>query len=301
MKRLLTYLCALLLCLACTLPVRAWPARVVDYALYTDIVAKIDGHPIRSFNINGKTAVVAEDLRGYGFWVLWNAEARTLRICRALRDGALETPVNWPVVESEPLTHRIGARAKPVYATDIVTYTAGSRVDSFNCGGETLVWFDDLAPFGSVVWDPDGRVISLTLGDPVRLALDPLIADLENWRAAGGAGSSYETYPCPTGTLLVRRFTGTPHGSSTNMLYVRNNGDRVWINDLLPNYVWGSGYYLSPDEIAFDEPGYRLSFLTPVPGASGWPEGGGAQEPGKYKCVVDVLNGTLLSMEKTAN
>jgi len=293
MKKTISALCALLLCLCCALPAQAYALKVVDHALYTDIVAKIDGHPIRSYNIRGYTAVVAEDLRGYGFWVLWNAADRTLRISRALKDGEPETPTSWPVCETAPLTHRIGARAKPVYATDIVTSAAGSRIESFNINGETLVWIDDLAPFGSVVWHPEEREITLTLGDPVQLALAPLIADLEAWRAAGGSGSSYETYPCQTGTLLVTRHTGTPHGSSVRMLFVRKNGDRVSINDLLPAWPLGSASYLSPSEIAFDEPGHRLSFLTPVLETSN----GDVRGLGVCKCTMDVLNGTLLSLE----
>ena len=44
---------------------------VVGFTRYTDIVASINNHNIASFNIDGYTGVVAEDLRNYGFDVQW--------------------------------------------------------------------------------------------------------------------------------------------------------------------------------------------------------------------------------------
>lgn len=293
--RTLLLACMAALCLALAPEAQASAPEIINYALYTDITATVDGHPLRSFNIDGSTAVVAEDLRGFGFWVLWDAEKRTLHISRALKDGEPETPEIWPAWESAPLTHRIGTRAKPVYATDIVTSAAGETLESFNIDGETLVWMEDLSPFGSVVWDAESRVISLTLGDPVELALAPVIESVEQWRSIGGAGSSWETYDCPTGTLLVTRMTGTPHGGSTGMLFVRKTGDRFSINGLLP-YA-GPMSYLAPGEITIDGQGYRLSFLTPVRELTDWPDGT-VRDLGVCRCVVDLLNGVLLSMER---
>lgn len=75
MKRLFTAALSAALLLSLALPSSAaGTGRAVDWALYTDITAQINGHPLRSYNVNGSTAVVAEDLRGYGFQVLWDAE-----------------------------------------------------------------------------------------------------------------------------------------------------------------------------------------------------------------------------------
>ncbi|MBE7004294.1 MAG: hypothetical protein E7425_08440 [Ruminococcaceae bacterium] len=297
MKRMTAFALSMFAALLLAAPAQAKTPKIVDYALYTDIVATIDGHPIRSYNIAGYTAVVAEDLRDYGFWVIWDGAARTLSITRAMRNGELETPETWPDYQPEPLTHRIGERAKPVYETDIVTYAAGDFAEAFNINGETLVFVDSLSPFGSVVWHPEERVISLTLGDPVEIALTPYIENLVQWQQLAGAGSYYETYECKTGTLLVTRYTGTPHGGSTNMLFARKNGGVLSINELLPAYVWGAGYYLAPDGIEIDEPGDRLSFTTPVLEMPDWPESGDVRSLGVCKCVVDLRNGTLLSLE----
>jgi hypothetical protein len=298
MKRFFAFLLAALLCVSCALPAQARTPKVVDYALYTDIVARIDGHAIRSYNIGGYTAVVAEDLRAYGFWVIWNPTERTLCISRAMKDGELETPETWPDYQPGKLTHRIGERAKAVYETDIVTYAAGDMLESFNIDGETLVWIDDLAPFGSVTWHPEEREITLTLGDPMEIALAERAADLEQWRQTAGSGSKYETYLCRTGALLVLYYSGTPHGGMTTMLFVKKNGDKISINNLLPFYIYGSGQYLRPQDIRIDTSGRYLSFLTNVREmTSDWPENGDVKDYGECKCVVDLWDGTLLSME----
>ena len=293
MKKALILVCLLSLCLSCAAPALAAGPAVKDYVLYSDIVATIDGHPIRSWNIGGYTAVMAEDLPGYGFRVIWDGTERTLRITRATRDGELATPRDWPDYQPETLTHPVGSRALPVYETDIVTYMGGERVESFNVGGWTLVWMDDLIRFGGLVWYPEEREIALTLGDPVQIALTPVIRRVES----AGGGSSYQTYPCKSGTLLVYRFAGTPHGSSTGMLFVKNSGEKLSVDGLLPFYVRGAAYYLAPSQIRFDDSGSRLSFVTPVMELTA---SGESRELGDCLCVVDLNRGALVSLAPVA-
>lgn len=80
-----------LLCAVCallTLSAAALRAEgIVGYVLSTDITAYIDGYAIPSYNVDGHLGVVAEDLRSYGFSVLWNAEDCTLRVTRMERPG----------------------------------------------------------------------------------------------------------------------------------------------------------------------------------------------------------------------
>lgn len=93
MKRLFTAALSAALLLSLALPSSAaGTGRAVDWALYTDITAQINGHPLRSYNVNGSTAVVAEDLRGYGFQVLWDAEDRTLSVERPRDSTGLPCP-----------------------------------------------------------------------------------------------------------------------------------------------------------------------------------------------------------------
>lgn len=48
---------------------------------------------------------------------------------------------------------------KRIYDTDIKTYVEGVLVPSFNIGGETIIFIDDLMCYGEVVWNPDERKI----------------------------------------------------------------------------------------------------------------------------------------------
>ena len=68
MKKKFSLALVIVMILTCVINVSA--ARVGDVinkTVYTDIVAKINGHDIASFNIDGYTVIVAEDLRNYGF------------------------------------------------------------------------------------------------------------------------------------------------------------------------------------------------------------------------------------------
>ena len=54
MKRLFTAALSAALLLSLALPSSAaGTGRAVDWALYTDITAQINGHPLRSYNVNG--------------------------------------------------------------------------------------------------------------------------------------------------------------------------------------------------------------------------------------------------------
>ncbi len=132
---------------------------VVNYYLYTDIVTYINKIPIRSYNIDGYTAVVVEDLANYGFDVVWSAGARTLSVTRNTSKqvvGGYEPGAN---------TGKVGSRAGEVYFTDIVTYFNGNAVKSYNVGGRTIAYVDDLADYykETYVWDSYARTLSLTL------------------------------------------------------------------------------------------------------------------------------------------
>lgn len=156
MKRMVSFLLCLMLLIQGVCAARI--GEVVDYALHTDIVAQINGHPLRSYNVNGHTAVVAEDLRGYGFRAIWDPGQRTLDV---VWDGAV--PDQWPEYTPEGAQGAVGSRARAIYATDIVTTVAGQVVESFNIGGETVIWLRDLSTYGQVSWDENARIAKLEL------------------------------------------------------------------------------------------------------------------------------------------
>ncbi|MBO4915917.1 MAG: Ig-like domain-containing protein [Oscillospiraceae bacterium] len=54
-------------------------ARLGSY-YYTDIVTYLDGYAINGYNTDGRTFICAEDMRYYGYNVVWDGYARTLTI-----------------------------------------------------------------------------------------------------------------------------------------------------------------------------------------------------------------------------
>lgn len=264
MKRLFTAALSAALLLSLALPSSAaGTGRAVDWALYTDITAQINGHPLRSYNVNGSTAVVAEDLRGYGFQVLWDAEDRTLSVERAADStGCPALPASWPDYTPPALTQPVGTRAQPILSTDIDTYVAGQYVRSCNIGGETLIWFSDLAPYGAVAFEEDSRTAELTLGDPMQIQLDDLIQRMEDVKEF--INVEYQLYPSASGTLFAGSMGGVPHGSSFQLYFVRNNGTKLDIISLLPAYMGGSHSFARYRDIELDDAGTVLTFISPV-------------------------------------
>ena len=103
----------------------------------SDIVAKIDGMEIPSYNIGGKTVVSEWDLINYGFSTKWEAEGRCLYIDTA------KLPVAAPKVNN---TKRVsGKTIGMVYATDITVFLNGIEIDGYNIGGQTMIALEDMA------------------------------------------------------------------------------------------------------------------------------------------------------------
>ena len=125
---------------------------VIDHVLATDIRAFINGYEIPSYNIGGRLGIVAEDLRGYGFAVEWNGDARTLTVTRKPGEGVTAVADTDELGEAE-----IGTPLMPVLFTDIVTYLDGRQVDSFNINGRTIIYFTELSGYGTYLYDNDMR------------------------------------------------------------------------------------------------------------------------------------------------
>ncbi len=127
---------------------------IIGNTLYTDIVAYIDDKPIQSHNINGYTAVVAEDLANYGFEVIWNGTSRALYINEG---DAVVKNINFTTVTVTP--DMIGRKFRDVRFTDIKTYLNDKLVQSYNIGGYTIIMFEDLVANGDVKYDNGKRRI----------------------------------------------------------------------------------------------------------------------------------------------
>lgn len=142
---------------------------VIGYALQTDIVAEINGAQIPSYNVDGYTYIVAEDLADYGFNVKWDAKDRMLEITRKYSVRDIYTTYKKPYVSKS----NVGKRAHNILETDI--YASLSRYyiyyydvyeeweKAYNINGRTIIPFDRLDIFGNVKWDPNARKISLDI------------------------------------------------------------------------------------------------------------------------------------------
>ncbi|MBA1336288.1 MAG: hypothetical protein HPY66_2723 [Firmicutes bacterium] len=126
---------------------------VINKVLSTDIKAFVNGYQIPSMNIDGHTVMVAENLRNYGFDVVWNLGDRSLRITENLLKGLK------PVVIESTDHEETGKLLGDVLYTDIKTYVGNREVQSYNIGGYTTLLIRELEEWGSVTWDEDKREV----------------------------------------------------------------------------------------------------------------------------------------------
>ena len=138
---------------------------IIGKAVKTDITAYIDGVPIPSYNINGFTGIIAEDLENYDFDVHYDAENRKLNIYYG--DGSYISANDMPFIEhtekqidnNYQITSALEGFAFPLYQTNIVTSVEGKVVPAYNIGGRTIILMDALKEYGTVTWHPEERKI----------------------------------------------------------------------------------------------------------------------------------------------
>ncbi len=137
---------------------------VVDKILYTDIVTYIEGVKVPSYNIKGRTAVVVENLNkigsGINFGVSFDEKTRVLTV----RDtDVYATGSKTPVAHQDKYSSlAVGTPVGDVLYTDIKTYFEGELIESFNIGGLTCVYADDLGKLcGEYVWSEEERTVNV--------------------------------------------------------------------------------------------------------------------------------------------
>lgn len=134
-------------------------AEIIGAVYTTDIGALIDGCPIKSYNISDSTYIKAEDLRGYGFDVAWDENARTLKITPD--DNAARTVPSAEEINTKKSDIPFNQKLYDVYSTDIKTYVNGAEIHACNIDGETLVKFRDLESVAYVNYDDSKRLASI--------------------------------------------------------------------------------------------------------------------------------------------
>lgn len=130
----------LFLCFCFLFPnLTAYAATITGQAVTTDIVAYINDLPIPFYNVNGKTAIVAEDLAQYGSSVNYSNSQRLLEVYYLEPNDKKITANYTPPKNTKP----IGSFVSHVYATNIVTEVDGEIVPSYNIdfyGRTQTIW-----------------------------------------------------------------------------------------------------------------------------------------------------------------
>ncbi len=126
---------------------------IIGKILSTDITVYINGAAIPSYNIDGYTGIVAEDLENYGFDVTYNDKYRQLRI----ENNFIKEFTASYVPEKNPKP--VGTFLSNVYDTDIIVYLSKKLSHTYNIDGKTIILIDDLKEYGNVTWYPEERKV----------------------------------------------------------------------------------------------------------------------------------------------
>lgn len=153
--------------------VYAAPGDVVGEIYSTDILAYVGGRQINSYNIGGKTVVLAEELcdnntgTNYGFTCEYDNDSRTLTLTSTFTEGNVSPKISRGTV---------GEVLGNVYETDIKVIFNSHEIMGYNIGGQTAICIEDLgayyegehnAQYGyskylcNAVWNGETREISL--------------------------------------------------------------------------------------------------------------------------------------------
>lgn len=142
---------------------------IAGHIYSTDILAYVNGQPIDSYNIGGKTVIIAEDLGdgNYGYTYNYNDEERLLTV---------ESYFSMPWQDHEEIPRgQTGQILGDVYKTDIKVMYNGMEVTGYNIGGRTAVCIEEIgditgsphAAYGyskylaNFVWNPEEKTVSL--------------------------------------------------------------------------------------------------------------------------------------------
>lgn len=139
------------------------PGDPLGWVLNSNVTAYIDGYPIRSYNINGYTYIVAEDLMSYGFNVEWRGSEAKLIIHK----NRTAVPANYTATYQHTANTEVpGTPAFQYLYTNITTWIEDKQITGYNIGGNTCICMDDLADVFSkaYVWNPTDASLRLVTG-----------------------------------------------------------------------------------------------------------------------------------------
>lgn len=152
---------------------RPLPQHIYD----TDIVTTLNGRQINAYNLNGQTAVVCEDLRDFGYDVVWDAAGRTLCVNEIRRLRTAESDLGTVILNGQLSTYS-------GVCTSVGTQkvTIGEK----ECTLPALWAYDCRAPYLALVptldaagipYGFDGETLAITTNTPPDVAL---VGDMVN-------------------------------------------------------------------------------------------------------------------------
>ena len=141
----------------CAVPAAAG-AEVVGTVLSTDIGTVIDGAACKTYNVDGRTFVVAEDLQGYGFDVDWNENERVLSITQNPYSYRTLLPqdelkAKWMCTIGEPIMD--------IFESDVVVTVADQQIEGYNINGYMVIPVRALEPCAYVEYDDEKRLVTI--------------------------------------------------------------------------------------------------------------------------------------------
>lgn len=152
------------------LSVHAANGDVIGTVYSTDILACINGRPVPSYNIGGRTVILAEDLGASCYGIRFGYDGSQRLLTLELQYTEPSPAAGEGVQRGTP-----GQVLGPVYETDIRFLLNGKEIQGYNIGGRTAFCIEDAgelagsanAAYGysdylcSYVWDEDARAIEL--------------------------------------------------------------------------------------------------------------------------------------------
>lgn len=133
--------------------------EILGSAVYTDFTTYINHVPVESYDFNGNTLIVAEDLRAFGFDVWWNEYKETLTITRnnSSEFGDFDYIIS-------PSADDVWQKAFDVTTTNVKVFTEGYQYSSFGgIYGKTLINIEDLTCIDGVTisWNPEVKALKV--------------------------------------------------------------------------------------------------------------------------------------------
>ncbi len=173
-------------------------AETIGTVLSTDIGTVIDGAACRTYNVDGRTFVVAEELRSYGFDVYWNEFDKILSVTQAPYARRELLPAEQVNIRKEECS--VGEPVMDILATDISVTVTGAAVESYNIDGRMVIPVRALEPYAYIEYSDEARLVTIrglqhylderaALGDPdLRHEVKEYIQPVHSWHKNLGGG-----------------------------------------------------------------------------------------------------------------